>query len=387
MAERYNKNYIVQSGKFKGYRKDDADDAYWAVGYKLPKLPNYQDWRMRTFCIKSVSDNHINIESLPTELRTLVNAYHAEFGVGAVKNLETFSIRCCNHPYESDRQCRQCRARRDAAKMVLQKKLKIEMTHGLLVSTGWQPPTETSHESKRVEFVEPLTPATNLTKRTIKTNWKRIEQGSGKIPEEQSNRNEQQVKEREREKQERLRTLINHQPTVITMGGKGGYAEESGTRREAEEPLVTGKKTTGKAKERDGHWERKASCEAASQTEKETVKRKETNILRPSKQKGDYVCEQCNREYQYKRNLHRHIKDQHGAQTVRTPSEDSGGERSSQAILCNSSLMGNRPVLRCVRLSPHARIPTRGTYRAAGHDLYSAYDYTIGVGGSGTDKN
>ena len=303
MAERYNKNYIVQSGKFKGYRRDDANDAYWAVGYKLPTLPNYQDWRMRTFCIKSVSDNHINIESLPTELRTLVNVYHAEFGVGVVKDLETFNIRCCNHPDESNRKCRQCRARRDAAKMALQKKLKIEMTHGLLVRTGWQPPTETRHESEQEGFVEPITTATNITKRTIKTNWKRIEQGSGKFQEEQSNKNEQRVKEREREKQERLRALIDHRPTVIAVGGKCSYANESSTRREVEEPFVTGKKTTGKSKERGCHWEQKASSEAASQTEIETLKGKGTQITHNSKQKGDYVCEGCGREYQYKRNL------------------------------------------------------------------------------------
>ena len=31
------------------------------------------------------------------------------------------------------------------------------------------------------------------------------------------------------------------------MGGKGSYVEESSTRREVEEPLVTGHKATGKA--------------------------------------------------------------------------------------------------------------------------------------------
>ncbi|XP_012865739.1 PREDICTED: deoxyuridine 5'-triphosphate nucleotidohydrolase, mitochondrial isoform X2 [Dipodomys ordii] len=33
--------------------------------------------------------------------------------------------------------------------------------------------------------------------------------------------------------------------------------------------------------------------------------------------------------------------------------------------------------LRFVRLSEHATTPTRGSARAAGYDLYSAYDYTI----------
>ena len=102
MAGRHNPKYIVQSGKFKGYRSDDADDAYWAVGYEhYLRYQTTKNWRMRTFCIKCVSDNHINIEALPTKLRTLVNIYHAEFGVGTVKNLDTFNVRCCNHPDES----------------------------------------------------------------------------------------------------------------------------------------------------------------------------------------------------------------------------------------------------------------------------------------------
>ncbi|XP_008851180.1 deoxyuridine 5'-triphosphate nucleotidohydrolase, mitochondrial isoform X5 [Nannospalax galili] len=33
--------------------------------------------------------------------------------------------------------------------------------------------------------------------------------------------------------------------------------------------------------------------------------------------------------------------------------------------------------LRFVRLSEHATAPTRGSARAAGYDLYSAYDYTV----------
>ncbi|XP_053721776.1 deoxyuridine 5'-triphosphate nucleotidohydrolase, mitochondrial isoform X2 [Synchiropus splendidus] len=35
------------------------------------------------------------------------------------------------------------------------------------------------------------------------------------------------------------------------------------------------------------------------------------------------------------------------------------------------------PVLRFAKLSEHATTPTRGSLRAAGYDLYSAYDYTI----------
>lgn len=38
----------------------------------------------------------------------------------------------------------------------------------------------------------------------------------------------------------------------------------------------------------------------------------------------------------------------------------------------------DRPVLRFAKLSEHATTPTRGSTKAAGYDLYSAYDYTIG---------
>uniref|UniRef100_A0AAQ4P919 Deoxyuridine 5'-triphosphate nucleotidohydrolase n=2 Tax=Gasterosteus aculeatus aculeatus TaxID=481459 RepID=A0AAQ4P919_GASAC len=38
----------------------------------------------------------------------------------------------------------------------------------------------------------------------------------------------------------------------------------------------------------------------------------------------------------------------------------------------------NGAVLRFAKLSEHATAPTRGSTKAAGYDLYSAYDYTIG---------
>ncbi|CAF99850.1 unnamed protein product [Tetraodon nigroviridis] len=37
----------------------------------------------------------------------------------------------------------------------------------------------------------------------------------------------------------------------------------------------------------------------------------------------------------------------------------------------------DRPVLRFAKLSEHATTPTRGSVKAAGFDLYSAYDYAI----------
>ncbi|XP_028984658.1 deoxyuridine 5'-triphosphate nucleotidohydrolase, mitochondrial isoform X2 [Betta splendens] len=43
-----------------------------------------------------------------------------------------------------------------------------------------------------------------------------------------------------------------------------------------------------------------------------------------------------------------------------------------------TNLTEERPVLRFARLSNHATTPTRGSSKAAGYDLYSAYDYSIG---------
>ncbi|XP_071385006.1 deoxyuridine 5'-triphosphate nucleotidohydrolase, mitochondrial isoform X1 [Centroberyx affinis] len=37
-----------------------------------------------------------------------------------------------------------------------------------------------------------------------------------------------------------------------------------------------------------------------------------------------------------------------------------------------------KPVLKFAKLSEHATTPTRGSAKAAGYDLYSAYDYSIG---------
>ncbi|XP_056268758.1 deoxyuridine 5'-triphosphate nucleotidohydrolase, mitochondrial [Pseudoliparis swirei] len=44
------------------------------------------------------------------------------------------------------------------------------------------------------------------------------------------------------------------------------------------------------------------------------------------------------------------------------------------------------PVLRFAKLSAHATPPTRGSSRAAGYDLYSAYDYTVGPMGKALVK-
>ncbi|XP_069030074.1 deoxyuridine 5'-triphosphate nucleotidohydrolase, mitochondrial isoform X1 [Embiotoca jacksoni] len=50
----------------------------------------------------------------------------------------------------------------------------------------------------------------------------------------------------------------------------------------------------------------------------------------------------------------------------------------SKKARTGTTLPEERPVLRFSKLSEHATTPTRGSAKAAGYDLYSAYDYTIG---------
>ncbi|XP_077419168.1 deoxyuridine 5'-triphosphate nucleotidohydrolase, mitochondrial isoform X2 [Vanacampus margaritifer] len=45
---------------------------------------------------------------------------------------------------------------------------------------------------------------------------------------------------------------------------------------------------------------------------------------------------------------------------------------------CKTNAVEERVVLRFAKLSEHATTPTRGSTKAAGYDLYSAYDYSIG---------
>ncbi|KAM4829291.1 deoxyuridine 5'-triphosphate nucleotidohydrolase, mitochondrial [Thomomys bottae] len=65
------------------------------------------------------------------------------------------------------------------------------------------------------------------------------------------------------------------------------------------------------------------------------------------------------------------------------PSHQPGTTAAPQVSPADSPCKRSRPAkeddmrLRFVRLSDHATAPTRGSARAAGYDLYSAYDYTI----------
>ena len=364
MANRYQTNYIVKEGKYKGYRKEDADDAYWSVGYTLPKLPNYQGWRMRTFCIKSVSDNNINIEVLPTYLRTLVNHYHAEYGVGRVTNINTFSVKCSNHQDTSKKRCRQCRARRDTVKLVLMTKLKMEITHGLLVKEGWEPPKVKKDQKTNQED------ATVTTKSQSDIAMIKVEPEE---PAQEGACGQQSVQEvtKEQTKEERIRVLSAHRPSIPTTWERDTERAEGSQDNSTPAPTTIGLRVVGTIT--------KAEVTTSPSVGKVTPMRRD---LSPCQREGHFPCEGCGREYRYKRNLTRHIKGQH--QIVETDSSD---ESEGQAIICrNSSLMGNRQVLKCVKLTDNARIPTRGTYRSVGHDLYSAYEYTIRAGGQALVK-
>ena len=364
MANRHQTYYIVSEGKYKGYSKEDADDAYWSVGYTLPKLPNYQGWRMRTFCIKSVSDNNINIEVLPTYLRTLVNHYHAEYGVGRVTNINTFNVKCFNHQDISKKWCKQCRARRDIVRLASMTKLKMEITHGLLVRSGWEPPKETESEEANQED------ATVMTKSQSDMAMVKVEPGE---PAQEGTCGQQSVQEvrKEQSKEERIKVLVAHRPDIPMTLERDNECAESSQDNSTAAQTTRGLRVVGTITKTEGT--------TSTSVGRVTPMRRD---LSPCQREGNFPCEGCGREYRYKRNLTRHIKDQH--QIVET---DSTEESEEQAILCrNASLMGNRQVLKCVKLTDNARIPTRGTYRSVGHDLYSAYEYTIPAGGQALVK-
>ena len=151
MACRKPANPIIQQGKWKGYREEAVYDAYWAEGYSLPKLPNYKNWKLQEFAIKAISDARSNIECLPTKLRKEVNEYHAVYGVGVVKDLKIFNEYCSNHSDKSVKKCRQCRARREAAKLARMIKEGTEISRGLLVRNRWVMP-EIKEEILKLEL-------------------------------------------------------------------------------------------------------------------------------------------------------------------------------------------------------------------------------------------
>ncbi|KAL7405598.1 hypothetical protein ABVT39_003798 [Epinephelus coioides] len=64
-----------------------------------------------------------------------------------------------------------------------------------------------------------------------------------------------------------------------------------------------------------------------------------------------------------------------GKQDIRT---DASAISPSKRARTETKPAEDRPVLKFAKLSEHATTPTRGSTKAAGYDLYSAYDYTIG---------
>ncbi|CAG5858892.1 deoxyuridine 5'-triphosphate nucleotidohydrolase, mitochondrial isoform 3-T3 [Menidia menidia] len=56
---------------------------------------------------------------------------------------------------------------------------------------------------------------------------------------------------------------------------------------------------------------------------------------------------------------------------------DASGVSPSKRTRVEEKREEEKPVLRFAKLSEHATTPTRGSAKAAGYDLYSAYDYSI----------
>ena len=176
---------------------------------------------------------------------------------------------------------------------------------------------------------------------------------------------------KEQTQEERIKVLTAHRPGMQTTGERDTEHPENSQYKSAREQTKTGLRVVGTIT--------KAEITTSPSIGKVTPIRRD---LSPCQREGNFPCEGCGREYRYKRNLRRHIKYQHEVMET-----DSSEESEGQAIICrDSSLMGNRKVLKCVKLTDNAHIPTRGTYRSVGHDLYSAYEYTIRAGGQALVK-
>ena len=243
--------------------------------------------------------------------------------------------------------------------------LKMEITHGLLVRAGWEPPKEKKDKK---------TPTEDATVTTKGQSEIAMIKSEPEEPAQDGACGEQVLQEvrKEQTKGERIKVLTAHEPSIQTICGRDREgAESSQDKQNTQEQTTTGLRVIGTIT--------KAEVTTSPSIGKTKPTRRD---LSPCQREGNFPCEGCGREYRYKRNLRRHIKDQHEITET-----DSSEESEGQAIICsNSSLMGNRKVLKCVRLTENARIPTRGTYRSVGHDLYSAYEYTIRAGGQALVK-
>ena len=228
----------------------------------------------------------------------------------------------------------------------------------LLVREGWEPPKV--KKDKKTNQEEP----TVTTKR--QSDLAMIKEEPEEIVQEGAwGQQSRQEVQKEQTKEERIRVLVAHRPNIPTTQEQDIGRAERTQNNSTLNPTTTRLRVVGTITEIGVTTSQKVG--AATPTRRD---------LSPCQKEGHFPCEGCGREYKHKRNLIRHIKEQH--QIVETDSSEEEGE----AILCrDSSLMGNRQVLKCVKLTDRAHIPTRGTYRSVGHDLYSAYEYTISAGG------
>ena len=149
MPSRRRKVERVQQGKYKGQRVEDAEDAIWAIGYILPRLPGKRFGTLKEIAIAKISERHLNIEKLPTVLRWVVNLFHNKYGVGRVTDARYYN-RCCSlHQEGQQKYCRQCGLREEAWELKMQGVMGVHIDKGLLVRRDFKIPEIRYEDSKR----------------------------------------------------------------------------------------------------------------------------------------------------------------------------------------------------------------------------------------------
>ena len=164
MASRYVGSEIVTSGRYKGQHIDDVEDVIWAVGYQLPGVFSSKDQSLATWAMRAISNNHLNIEALPSAMRVKVNEFHYKYGVGRVKDVDAFNTRCHFHQDSAIQPtCKQCQDRRGALKMAHLVKQDQHLTRGILVRSWWRPPVNERMLNGLVKLQDGLEPRWETT--------------------------------------------------------------------------------------------------------------------------------------------------------------------------------------------------------------------------------
>ena len=128
---------IIGTGKHKGQRREDVDDASWTMGYRLPRVFTQKGQALTVLTARCISRHRIIIEKLPKSLKVLVNQIHNDYGVGRIINNKYFSTNCHYHPEGRIEYCRQCIMREDTMKLHSQMANGKHLEWGLLVRDRW----------------------------------------------------------------------------------------------------------------------------------------------------------------------------------------------------------------------------------------------------------